>query len=754
MPPKFDPSEVKEITLRATGGEVGASSALAPKIGPLGLSPKKVGEDIAKATGDWKGLRVTVKLTIQNRQAAVSVVPSASSLVIKALKEPPRDRKKEKNIKHSKSIPLEEIISIARTMQFKSLSKDLAGTVKEVLGTAFSVGCQVDGRSPKDVSDDVSSGAVEIAMYPDVRQHQAELRYYPLLANDAQPSASQLGGPPSFLHDRGRHEESKLRLHRSQRATSYANHGQRSSPFLCPTTTAHAPSPGVAEDMLRRKTPNGTLDASYDGRLLDWGARRPANKHVLLPHSDTPRHVAFQAHVRHKDPFASSESKLSHCQRDIEPLADSMSSCTPDTKDFPQGHMESRGWSLNPGLDSVLYQGSPSYQLGPSASGQQAPTMMQPMWPPCIGVTTLNRPRAYGPHWSNGVPGLHRPVPVPDSGPCRSTERAIRDCATQLSQLGPGLKSACLPDHAAPFDAVSLSHLPCESPMSQDVRTLDYTSSTLSALRELQMTSSTEGDLLSTCQDAIATGNRSQPRGEVYQPTSSFDSLLPLVSSRPASGAAEQPFKRCIQTSNVQFKERALIWAHRVYVALTSSRYPARQVGQHGQHQNHRHSPQAVFLAPPRQTILKLPKIQDTPRAVHTRQDLSFDFNNHTLEAERFDGGFEKSDTPPYYTAVHRTLGAACKQYQRDIVEVGQGAGLHETIPSVVFPGISTLVASAESTPSAAAVTALELLSRLCHESGWTWIDGLLLGGCLAYALGDYAKALKWYAKVVSCDAK
>jgi hypothetical protein len=49
-------------------------------------SPKKVGEDIAKATGDWKGLRVTVQLTIQNRQAAVSVVPSASSLVIKALK--------------------------------------------------------------------------------------------------------------------------------------------------------------------------------------------------------------------------------------------------------------------------------------------------------------------------------------------------------------------------------------------------------------------------------------------------------------------------------------------------------------------------------------------------------------------------------------------------------------------------------------------------------------------------------------------
>lgn len=110
-----------------------------------------------------KGLRVTVRLTIQNRQAAVSVVPSASSLVIRALKEPPRDRKKEKNIKHSKSIPLEEIIDIARTMRAanKSLAKELRGTVLEILGTCFSVGCQVDGRSPKDISDEVKEGTID-----------------------------------------------------------------------------------------------------------------------------------------------------------------------------------------------------------------------------------------------------------------------------------------------------------------------------------------------------------------------------------------------------------------------------------------------------------------------------------------------------------------------------------------------------------------------------------------------------------------
>ena len=98
MPPKFDPNEIKVVYLRCTSGEVGATSALAPKIGPLGLSPKKVGDDIAKATGDWKGLRITVKLTIQNRQAQIEVVPSASALIIKALKEPPRDKRSRKTL--------------------------------------------------------------------------------------------------------------------------------------------------------------------------------------------------------------------------------------------------------------------------------------------------------------------------------------------------------------------------------------------------------------------------------------------------------------------------------------------------------------------------------------------------------------------------------------------------------------------------------------------------------------------------------
>ena len=46
-------------------------------------------------------------------------------------------------------------------MRFKSLAKELSGTVKEVLGTAYSVGCQVDGRSPKEISDEIQNGTIE-----------------------------------------------------------------------------------------------------------------------------------------------------------------------------------------------------------------------------------------------------------------------------------------------------------------------------------------------------------------------------------------------------------------------------------------------------------------------------------------------------------------------------------------------------------------------------------------------------------------
>ncbi len=122
-----------------------------------------MGEDIQKASLKWKGLKITVRLTVVNRVATVEVVPTASSLVVKALNEPERDRKKgPKNVKHNGNITLKQVYEIAREMRPKSMAKEFVGTVKEILGTAQSVGCTVDGKPPHDVIEAVDAGDIDV----------------------------------------------------------------------------------------------------------------------------------------------------------------------------------------------------------------------------------------------------------------------------------------------------------------------------------------------------------------------------------------------------------------------------------------------------------------------------------------------------------------------------------------------------------------------------------------------------------------
>jgi len=47
-------------------------------------------------------------------------------------------------------------------MRDRSMSKSLKGTIKEMLGTAFSVGCTVNGKSPKDLCEDIDNGEVSV----------------------------------------------------------------------------------------------------------------------------------------------------------------------------------------------------------------------------------------------------------------------------------------------------------------------------------------------------------------------------------------------------------------------------------------------------------------------------------------------------------------------------------------------------------------------------------------------------------------
>lgn len=59
-----------------------------------------------------------------------------------------------------------------------------------------------------------------------------------------------------------------------------------------------------------------------------------------------------------------------------------------------------------------------------------------------------------------------------------------------------------------------------------------------------------------------------------------------------------------------------------------------------------------------------------------------------------------------------------------------------------------------DSSPPSRAINALAIISELCQETDWQWIDGMHLGGCLAYGLANYPKAQRWYNKVLELDPK
>jgi large subunit ribosomal protein L12e len=164
MPPKaaVDPNQKSYIYMKVVGGEVAAAAALAPKCSPFGLPPKKVGEDIQKATKDWRGIKIYVEVMVQNRQCTVQVMPTASPLVLKYLNEPERDKKKEKHRVHNGNLKLDQVIEIAKLIKHKSFSKTFTGTVKEVLGTCNSVGCTVDGKAPSAVQKEIDRGEIPI----------------------------------------------------------------------------------------------------------------------------------------------------------------------------------------------------------------------------------------------------------------------------------------------------------------------------------------------------------------------------------------------------------------------------------------------------------------------------------------------------------------------------------------------------------------------------------------------------------------
>ncbi|KAH9910062.1 glycosyl transferase family 41-domain-containing protein [Xylariomycetidae sp. FL2044] len=74
-------------------------------------------------------------------------------------------------------------------------------------------------------------------------------------------------------------------------------------------------------------------------------------------------------------------------------------------------------------------------------------------------------------------------------------------------------------------------------------------------------------------------------------------------------------------------------------------------------------------------------------------------------------------------------------------------------VPPPNYFGIGMRNGQVSVNPMSGAVAVLEILTHLCEQSEWKWIDGMLLGGCLHYGLEHYEQALDWFQRIISIDA-
>ncbi|KAG2374727.1 hypothetical protein C9374_010471 [Naegleria lovaniensis] len=172
-------SNKKIIYLHCVGGQEHFTSYtvnLAPKVGPLGLSPRMVAEEIIKQTQEWKHVRVKCKVVVQDRSFRVEIMPSCASYIIRALNQSMAalgcsasrhvrsERFSKSSLYKQGNLSMEQVFDIARKMKPRSRSKELKGCVQQVLGTCVSIGCQVECQDPKQVQLLLTCGVLSVPL--------------------------------------------------------------------------------------------------------------------------------------------------------------------------------------------------------------------------------------------------------------------------------------------------------------------------------------------------------------------------------------------------------------------------------------------------------------------------------------------------------------------------------------------------------------------------------------------------------------
>ncbi len=152
-------AEAQTISSLVTGGKASAGPPLGPALGPMGVNIMEVIKAINEKTNDFEGMKVPVTVTVfpDTKKWEVEVgIPSAAALVLK-----------EAGIQKGSGtsgtdwvgdIGIESIVKVAKTKLELSYASSLKSVAKEIIGTCLCLGIKIEGKSPKEITAEISQG--------------------------------------------------------------------------------------------------------------------------------------------------------------------------------------------------------------------------------------------------------------------------------------------------------------------------------------------------------------------------------------------------------------------------------------------------------------------------------------------------------------------------------------------------------------------------------------------------------------------
>ena len=151
--------ETKVISVLVTGGEASAGAPLGPALGPLGVNVLAIVNEINRVTGDFKGMKVPVKIEVdtETKKFSVSVgTPTTAALLVKEAAIPKGSGKP--NLDLVGNVTFDKVLGIARAKIGNSYAKDIKASVKEVIGTCVSMGVKVENTDPRQFIKQIDEG--------------------------------------------------------------------------------------------------------------------------------------------------------------------------------------------------------------------------------------------------------------------------------------------------------------------------------------------------------------------------------------------------------------------------------------------------------------------------------------------------------------------------------------------------------------------------------------------------------------------